>query len=215
MKPWILIRSYLAFVLPTKHTLTHGYTHTCVNTRTQWCKSFNWLVCTSIGAVISLWVISQLLCFLCVCVCSVFWRSSISCARKLSLFFDFQLERETTSLSAFICHLLFFLSIPPPLSSPFHSLLFVFSQFLFYVSPSVSPPLSSVIRYSLHFVLVHIWEHVMWFDPDLRFCLATWWLHLLLITGCWIPCVSHATCQVVHRLTRPPISPPQWMTIGP
>lgn len=73
-----------------------------------------------------------------VCVCSVFRCYSISsCARKLSLFFDFQLEGETTSLFAFICHLLFFLSITPPLSSPFHSLLFTFSPFLIYVSPPV------------------------------------------------------------------------------
>ncbi len=65
---FVSISCYLAFVLPTKHTLTHGCTHTCVNPRTQWWKSFNWSVCTSITAVISLWVISQLLCFLCVCV---------------------------------------------------------------------------------------------------------------------------------------------------
>lgn len=84
-----------------------------------------------------------------------------------------------------------------------------------YGFPFISPRLSSAIRYSLHLFLVHIWEHAIWFDPDVRFCVATWWLHLLLITGCGIPCVSCATCQLVHRLTRPSIRPLQWRAIGP
>lgn len=98
----------------------------------------------------------------------------------------------------------------PPTPVPSHSLLL-----LLHVSSTLSRPPPSSIMHSLHLVLVHIWEHVTWLDPDLHFRSATWWLHLLLITGCGIPCVSRATCQAVCRLSPPSVSRLQWMTIEP
>lgn len=83
-------------------------------------------------------------------------RSSIfSCARKLSLFFDFQLERQTALLSAFIYYFLHIYLLPPTFLTPPPVLCFHFHLFFlsFYVPHSKRPPLSSVISYSLHLIL--------------------------------------------------------------
>lgn len=115
----------------------------------------------SIRALISLWVISQLLCFfvcLCVCMrvcvftCPAFFNLFV--CEKI-VFVDFQLERQTALLSAFIYYLLHIYLLPPTfLISPpvlcFHFHLFFLS---FYVPHSKRPPLSSVISYSLHLIL--------------------------------------------------------------
>lgn len=137
------------------HTCVHTYTHNDAKVLIDWsaCQSELWFPSGSFPSC----CVSLCVCVCaCVCVFSLARRSSIfSCARKLSLFFDFQLERQTALLSAFIYYLLHIYLLPPTfLISPpvlcFHFHLFFLS---FYVPHSKRPPLSSVISYSLHLIL--------------------------------------------------------------
>lgn len=139
------------------------------------------------------------------------------------LAFPLLLYKKTPSLSNFATFCIYPHLFPTsvlPISIPCSHLHFSFFCSSFHSSFWMFPflcdhPMSPLIRFSLHLILIHIWEHVMWFDPDLRLHLATWWLHLLLITGRGIPCISDASCQAVHRHDWMSISLQQWMTIWP
>lgn len=162
--------SFISFpfsvILPSwcLQTLSYVDAHLCTHIHTQWCKSFNWLVGMSIRALISLWVISQLLCFfVCLCVCMPV--CVFTCPAFFNLFvwekivFVLWFPIRKTNGPSFCFYLLpsayllassnFSFLIPPPVLC-FHFHLFFLS---FYVPHSKRPPLSSVISYSLHLIL--------------------------------------------------------------